>query len=153
MKEPLSRAGIRELVQEILVQESRGGFSRKTTAGGLMYLAQYDATAVAVSLYDETGEDIIGMMDARQYSMRRLRPDAGCDQDIVRLGGGPDSTIFGVYDSRIADPSNRGKGYGKLMYEICIYEIFSRHGGFFFVPMSCTIGTTTGDAMRVWDSL
>lgn len=144
---------LRPLIRFILA-ESRSIHYSKLVKDDISYLFQSDGTIHAVSLYADDGWDLLGKMDAHVYSMKRISQVPSTYESILALGGNENSVVIGVYDARIPDTKNRGKGFGRVMYEALLHEAFLAHGEFFFAPMSATgAGTTTTDARRVWSSL
>ena len=144
---------LRPLIRLIL-KESSPSHVIKVVKDDISYLFETDGKVLAVKLYTDDGWEQVGLMDAMVYPMKRISNVQPTYESILSLGGGQDSVVIGVYDARIPDSKNRGKGFGRVMYEALLHEAFLAHGEFFFAPMSATgAGTTTADAKRVWSSL
>jgi hypothetical protein len=144
---------LRPLIRK-MIAESLDSHRIKVIDQDLSYLFQTDFQILVVKLYADDGWDLIGQMDAHVYPVTKLRRVPATFDSITSLGGDESSIVVGVYDSRIHDPKNRGRGLGRVMYEALLHEAFVEHGSFFFTSMEGTgAGTTTSDAKRVWSSL
>jgi len=63
-------------------------------------------------------------------------------------------SILSHYGTAELDPSYRGKGIGKALYLAVAAEWFDENGPFIYIPSECnSVGITSADARRVWDSL
>ena len=64
------------------------------------------------------------------------------------------SPVLIVHNAWIDVPELRGQGLGKAMYQTFIMEVYKKFGPFIFTNDAChVVGSTSSDAMRVWNSL
>ena len=162
---------------------ARNAFGPRKPLGvhGLTYRVKQNSSGdTLIAVYE--GSKRIAHLDAYwEYSMRsieekeekvrglpseswtRLKRGAACATDLRNLGAeGKYPNVIGVHHAYITEDKWKGKGVGRAMYEALLSEAFtvrkSRVGGtpgpMFAVPDSCLgVGSTSPDAMRVWDSL
>ena len=99
----------------------------------------------------------------RQEEVEKRGRGLACANDLRALGAeGKYPNLLAVHHAFLDDMNWKGKGVGRAMYEAIFREAFAvrerRIGGakgpLFAMPHACTsVGNTSGDALRVWQSL
>ena len=99
----------------------------------------------------------------RQEEVETRGRGIACAKDLRALGAeGKYPNLLAVHHAFLDDASRKGQGIGRAMYEALFREALnvraSRIGGspgpLFVMPHACTsVGSTSGDALRVWQSL
>jgi len=101
--------------------------------------------------------------ESRQEEVETRGRGIACAKDLRALGAeGKYPNLLAVHHAFLDDASRKGQGIGRAMYEALFREALnvraSRIGGspgpLFVMPHACTsVGSTSDDALRVWQSL
>ena len=101
--------------------------------------------------------------ESRQAEVEQRGRGLACANDLRALGAeGKYPNLLAVHHAFLDDGSRKGQGIGRAMYEALFREALNvrerRIGGgpgpLFVMPHACTsVGSTSGDALRVWQSL
>jgi GNAT superfamily N-acetyltransferase len=118
-------------------------------------LVERTDTQVAATLYEREDDgytEAVAKMAGFWVKPKELKPE--CRKAVAELGATDNPDVLKVYDARLVNPSHKGRGYGRKLYDSFIEGALQEHSTFFMVPMECgEVGTTTKDALRVWESL
>lgn len=137
---------------------------KKSLMGGpikVNYRVKIDSSGLLVAMYHGTKR--IGIADAYPNNKKLVHLDElKCANNVRELAElFPEVyneygriSILAHYGTAEMDPSYRGKGIGKALYLAVAAEWFDLVGPFIYIPSECkSIGLTSVDARRVWDSL
>lgn len=99
----------------------------------------------------------------RQEEVEKRGRGLACAKDLRALGAeGKYPNLLAVHHAFLDDAIWKGKGVGRAMYEALFREAFAvrerriggAKGSLFAMPHACTsVGNTSDDALRVWQSL
>lgn len=127
-----------------------------------LLLGVYDG-ATRIAHIDGYWEYSMRGAEDRQEEVETRGRGIACAKDLRALGAeGKYPNLLAVHHAFLDDTSRKGQGIGRAMYEALFREALnvraSRIGGspgpLFIMPHVCTsVGSTSGDALRVWQSL
>lgn len=116
-------------------------------ASGAGYQVQWAGNEIRVEFIFQ-GERA-GQLIMRKSPLKQCQPDI----DALHQQGFSASGYWTVWAVDIQE-DQRGRGFGKGLYEAAFKALATRHGPVLVGPMACTsLGTTTQDAKHVWESL